>query len=162
MPGLVIAAVPYREVSRPAGSGVRAGVALRGVRAVLFALVCTGLAWCGHVLAGGGRPSAACVAAGFGMVFVVGLVALGRERGFGVITGGLLAGQFGLHALFMRADVAAMAAGHAHMSVLSGLTGWMIVLHVLAAGVTGGYLWFGESRVVSWRGPPYGMAFRST
>jgi hypothetical protein len=168
----------------------------------LFAVVCTGLALCGHVIADGPAPAFGYVAAGFGGVFAAGAVALGRERGFGALAGGVLAGQFGLHALFMSARAGPMPAGnaaaartarlaedllcgagahptgaaaaevvrraglggaaampsmppmtadHAHMSVAAmlGLSGWMIAAHVLAACVTGGYLWFGESRL--WR-----------
>jgi hypothetical protein len=169
-------------------------MALRCVRGGLFALVCTGLALCGHVLAGGAAPAPVYLVAGFAGVLAAGVVALGCERGFCSIAGGLLAGQFGLHALFMSssagsrpmadgvaartarladdllcgagvhpsgaaADIVrraglgaatpAMPAMPAHMpvSAMLGLNAWMIAAHVVAACVTGGYLWFGESRL---------------
>lgn len=80
------------------------------MRAALFALVCTGLALCGHVLAGGPVPAPAYVVAGFGAVLLAGAAAMGRERGFAAIAGGVLAGQFGLHALFMAPSAGAPAA----------------------------------------------------
>ena len=172
----------------------RADMALRCLRAGLFALVCTALALCGHVLAGGRAPAPLILAAGFAGVTVAGVVGLGRERGFVPIAGGLLAGQFGLHLLFMcsggmpdagrgagsgpaaLADALTCGAGvhpagghaarivrqaglgaalvahpsagqHAGTLTMLGLSGWMIVAHVLAACLTGGYLWFGESRL---------------
>lgn len=139
---------------------VRADPALRCVRAALFALVCTGLAVCGHVLAGGPEPAPVYVYTGFGAMFLTGFGLLGRERGFGLIAGTLLAGEAGLHTLFVI-GVHSSAGHHAGMSAMLGLGGWMAAAHVVAACATAGYLRFGESRLwglirlavhrVSWR-----------
>ncbi|MFD0683529.1 MFS transporter [Actinomadura fibrosa] len=75
----------------------------RTARAVVFATVCVTLAALGHALASRQAVPAWAVLAGFGAVLAVTLVLAGHERSLATITGGLLGGQFALHALFAGA-----------------------------------------------------------
>ncbi|TDC92938.1 hypothetical protein [Actinomadura sp. 7K507] len=77
--------------------------AFRTARAVVFATVCVTLAIVGHVLAAGTVPVWA-AAAGFCAVLGVTLMLAGHERSLATILGGLLGGQFALHALFTAAS----------------------------------------------------------
>ncbi|MFG2086990.1 MULTISPECIES: hypothetical protein [unclassified Spirillospora] len=77
--------------------------ALRTARAVVFATVCVTLAITGHVLASGTVAAWAAVA-GFCAVLGVTFMLVGHERSLATILGGLLGGQFALHALFTAAS----------------------------------------------------------
>jgi len=75
----------------------------RTARAVVFATVCVTLAVLGHVLAGGDAVPGWAGMTGFGAVLGVTLMLAGHERSLATILGGLLGGQFALHALFTQA-----------------------------------------------------------
>ncbi|TMQ96178.1 hypothetical protein ETD83_21660 [Actinomadura soli] len=75
----------------------------RTARAVVFATVCVTLATAGHVLASGTAIPVWAVLTGFGAVLGVTLMLAGHERSLATILGGLLGGQFALHALFTGA-----------------------------------------------------------
>ncbi|WUH99124.1 hypothetical protein OHR68_37375 [Spirillospora sp. NBC_00431] len=75
----------------------------RTARAVVFATVCVTLATAGHVLASGTVVPIWAVLAGFCAVLGVTLMLAGHERSLATILGGLLGGQFALHALFTAA-----------------------------------------------------------
>jgi hypothetical protein len=77
---------------------------------VVFATVCVTLATSGHVLASGTTIPLWAVLTGFGAVLGVTLMLAGHERSLGTILGGLLGGQFALHALFTGATAPAQAA----------------------------------------------------
>ncbi|NVI88537.1 hypothetical protein [Actinomadura sp. BRA 177] len=76
----------------------------RTARAVVFATACVALAVLGHVLAGGDRVPLWAATVGFGAVLGVTLMLAGHERSLATILGGLLGGQFALHALFTNAS----------------------------------------------------------
>ncbi|MFD0898990.1 hypothetical protein [Actinomadura sediminis] len=133
----------------------------RAARAVVFATVCVTLATAGHALAAGDAVPGWAVVTGFGGVLAVTLLLAGHERSLPTITGGLLGGQFALHALFTKASVAASTtwtagaaaaehtghAGHAVQtapdSVFSGGCG-MTLAHAAAALLAGCWLRRGE------------------
>ncbi|MEV5829253.1 hypothetical protein AB0L25_27200 [Spirillospora sp. NPDC052242] len=136
----------------------------RAARAVVFATVCVTLATAGHALAARDAVPGWAVVTGFGAVLAVTLLLAGHERSLPTITGGLLGGQFALHALFTKATVAATTpwtagapapghtghAGHAVQatadsgwSVLSGGCG-MTLAHAAAALLAACWLWRGE------------------
>ncbi|RSN62134.1 MFS transporter [Actinomadura sp. WAC 06369] len=131
----------------------------RAARAVVFATVCVTLATAGHALAAREAVPGWAVVTGFGAVLAVTLLLAGHERSLPTITGGLLGGQFALHALFTKATVAATAgaaAGHAGHTghavptaadpawpVLSGGCG-MTLAHAAAALLAACWLWRGE------------------
>ncbi|MFI0482776.1 hypothetical protein [Actinomadura sp. 9N215] len=75
----------------------------RTARAVVFATVCVTLATAGHVLASGTVVPLWAVLTGFCAVLGVTLMLAGHERSLATILGGLLGGQFALHALFTGA-----------------------------------------------------------
>ncbi|TDD30407.1 hypothetical protein E1287_29240 [Actinomadura sp. KC06] len=70
---------------------------------MVFATVCVTLATAGHVLASGTAIPIWAVLTGFGAVLGVTLMLAGHERSLATILGGLLGGQFALHALFTGA-----------------------------------------------------------
>jgi hypothetical protein len=121
----------------------------RLARAVVFATVCVALAAGGH-LAAGMPVSPGSAGAGLTIVVGVGLLMAGRERSLRTIVGGVLAGQFGLHALFAQA---AGGGGHHHapeaLTHSSSGRPAMTVAHVSAALVTAWWLRRGEA--VIWR-----------
>ncbi|MBC6466459.1 MFS transporter [Actinomadura alba] len=116
----------------------------RLARAVVFATVCVVLAAVGHMAAG--RPVAP-GSAGVGLAIVAGVTVLlaGQERSFPTIVGGLLGGQFVLHALFAQAG----GGGHHHApEVLTHPGGGrpaMTLAHVSAALLTAWWLRRGEA-----------------
>ncbi|WP_262401954.1 hypothetical protein, partial [Actinomadura sp. CNU-125] len=125
----------------------------RAARAVVFATVCVTLATAGHALAAREAVPGWAVVTGFGAVLAVTLLLAGHERSLPTITGGLLGGQFALHALFTKATVATAAAAGAHghaghvaqaatasdASVLTGGCG-MTLAHIVAALLAGCWL----------------------
>ncbi|MFF8726470.1 hypothetical protein ACF073_08265 [Streptomyces sp. NPDC015171] len=74
-----------------------ASMAVRGVRAAVFAAVCVLLAAAGHGLAVGDTPSLWADAAGFLAVFTLGWACGGRERSLPGIGAAMLLTQAGLH-----------------------------------------------------------------
>ncbi|MGH3240260.1 MAG: hypothetical protein ACRDNL_07755, partial [Spirillospora sp.] len=89
----------------------------RTARAVVFATVCVTLATAGHVLASGTVVPIWAVLTGFCAVLGVSLMLAGHERSLATILGGLLGGQFALHALFTGATqpILEPAAGPHHL-----------------------------------------------
>lgn len=81
--------------------------------------------------------------AGFGTVAAVAVALAGTERSLGTILGGLLGGQFMLHALFSAAQQ-----GMSHHPLGRG-QGGMTLAHVLAAAGAALWLRYGERAV--WR-----------
>jgi hypothetical protein len=145
----------------------------------VFAAVCVVLTGVGHSLADGRPVGATAVAVGFVIVFAAALAGGRRERSLGVIIVGLLAGQAGLHELFVFLDATTPAGpvGHPHhgghlamadrldmagMPPLDGATGpamhagqamhggWAMPLAHLAAGLVAGW-WLRRGEAASWR-----------
>lgn len=79
-------------------------LAVRSVRAAVFAVLCVLLAAGGHAVATGMVPSVWVQAAGFVPVFAVGCLLGGRERSLVAIGTGTLAAQVGLHLVFDVAE----------------------------------------------------------
>ncbi|MEV6055088.1 hypothetical protein [Streptomyces sp. NPDC052107] len=75
-------------------------LAVRSVRAAVFAVLCVLLAAGGHAMATGMAPPVWVQAAGFVPVFAVGCLLGGRERSLVAIGTGTLAAQGGLHLVF--------------------------------------------------------------
>ncbi|RAY16833.1 MFS transporter [Actinomadura craniellae] len=117
---------------------------LRLVRAAVFSAVCVILTSLGHLVASGQPMAPWAIGLGFAGVLGFALVLAGHERSLATITGGLLLGQFALHALFV--------AGHAHHAghqavVQDGGTGpEMMAVHLLAAVASAWWLRRGERR----------------
>ncbi|MFB4301269.1 hypothetical protein [Actinomadura sp. NTSP31] len=122
----------------------------RTARAVVFATVCVSLATLGHALASHEPVPGWAVLAGFGAVLAVTLALAGHERSLPTITGGLLGGQFALHALFsgatdgMRHCEAAVQAGHGAAMPVHGPGTSMTLAHCAAAVVAAWWLRRGE------------------
>jgi hypothetical protein len=89
-----------------------ASLAVRSVRAAVFAVVCVLLAVGGHTLATGGAPPLWLDAAGFLPVFAAASALGGRERSLAGIGGAMLAVQGGLHLAFGAAGPRGAMAGH--------------------------------------------------
>ncbi|HEU5161158.1 MAG TPA: hypothetical protein VFU43_29450 [Streptosporangiaceae bacterium] len=88
-----------------------ASAPIRPARAAMFATACTALAVGGHVAAGRDTVAIRAVVAGFAILYLVAWVLTGTERSLATIVGGLLGGQFLLHALFAAASTSAAPAG---------------------------------------------------
>lgn len=119
---------------------------LRLARASVFAAVCVLLTSAGHATASGEPLGPGSVLAGFAGVLAFAFVLAGQERSLPVITGGLLGGQFMLHALFTAADTGFGHHGNLPQLVAEpsgGGTG-MAAAHLLAAWGSGWWLRRGE------------------
>ncbi len=93
-----------RAVGCVAASGdVSVSLAVRSLRAAVFAVLCVLLAAGGHVLATGVAPPVRTQAAGALVLFAAGCLLGGRERSLAGIGGGTLASQAGLHFAFATA-----------------------------------------------------------
>jgi hypothetical protein len=123
----------------------------------MFAAVCTVLAVGGHLFAGHTTAAPRAMVAGFVALYLVAWVLTGSERSLATILGGLLGGQFMLHALFAAAAPAAVpaaeivgghsmrsmpATGHGGGDAGGGLT--MTIAHIIAALVAAWWLRRGE------------------
>jgi hypothetical protein len=125
----------------------------------MFATVCTMLAIAGHEAAGRAAVAPRAAVVGFVGLYLVAWVLTGTERSLGTIVGGLLGGQFMLHALFAAAathgarvvaahhmrpisESGAMAARPAEGTLSGGLS--MTIAHVAAALVAAWWLRRGE------------------
>jgi hypothetical protein len=131
---------------------------VRPARAAMFTTVCTTLAVAGHLAAGRAAVAPRAVVVGFVGLYLVAWVVTGTERSLVTILGGLLGGQFMLHALFAAAapgakivGVHAAHTGAADAAVMigpgqagadSGPT--MMLAHVAAALVAAWWLRRGE------------------
>ncbi|KUN88759.1 hypothetical protein [Streptomyces griseoruber] len=78
-------------------------LAVRSLRAAVFAVLCVLLAAGGHVLATGVAPPVRTQVAGALVLFAAGCLLGGRERSLAGIGGGTLASQAGLHFAFATA-----------------------------------------------------------
>jgi len=111
-----------------------ASLAVRSLRAAVFAVLCVLLAAGGHVLATGEAPPLWADGAGFLAVFAAGCLLGGRERSLLGIGGGMLAAQAGLHLGFEAARPRmAMTMHGAHMMHAHALTPHVTAAHVAAA-----------------------------
>ncbi|WP_433335327.1 MFS transporter [Spirillospora sp. CA-294931] len=120
--------------------------AFRLARASVFAAVCVLLASLGHLAASGRPMDPGTVALGFAGVLGLAVAVSGHERSLPTIMGGLLIGQFTLHALFSSGSTAHHAAPGAP-SVHGEVPGpGMALAHVLAALATAWWLRRGERR----------------
>jgi hypothetical protein len=118
----------------------------RAARAVVFATVCVGLAITGHMTVSGAPVPPLAAAGGLLGLTVAGVALAGTERSLATILGGLLGGQFLLHALFTAAQQGQhLTHGHP-MSPSSGGTA-MTAVHVAAAVVSAWWLRRGERAV---------------
>jgi hypothetical protein len=120
----------------------------RAARATVFATVCAGLAITGHTMASGASVPPAAAFGGLAAMIVVGVVLTGTERSLATILGGLLGGQFLLHALFTAAQHGQHLGHGGGMAPSEG--GWtMTFAHVAAAVVSAWWLRRGERAVWS-------------
>ncbi|MFC1419043.1 hypothetical protein [Streptacidiphilus cavernicola] len=98
---------------------MRASLALRSLRAGMFAAVCTALAAAAHILSMQAVPGAASVAVGFAVVGVFGFLAGSHEQSMRAIGCAMGLVQVGLHLLF---DATMPVPGPA-MAGMHGMTG---------------------------------------
>ncbi|MFI6486481.1 hypothetical protein [Streptomyces sp. NPDC050564] len=129
-----------------------ASLAVRSLRAAVFAVLCVLLAAGGHGLATGEGPPLRADGAGVLAVFAGGFLLGGRERSLLGIGGGMLAAQAGLHLGFeaarprmaMNMHGAHMMHAHAH-----ALTPHATAAHVTAALLATWWLRRGEAALWS-------------
>ncbi|MFF5013607.1 hypothetical protein [Streptomyces sp. NPDC001165] len=126
-------------------------LALRSVRAAVFAVLCVLLAAGGHVLATGAAPPVWVQAAAFMPVFAAGCLLGGRERSLAAIGTGTLVAQGGLHLVFhtARPHHVAMAMHGMRMADAHALTPHATAAHVGAALVLTWWLRRGEAALWS-------------
>ncbi|MEU5535976.1 hypothetical protein [Streptomyces sp. NPDC020362] len=136
-----------------ASTAVSVSLAVRSVRAAVFAVLCVLLAAGGHALATGAAPSVWTQVAGFVPVFLGACLLGGRERSLAGIGGVTLVAQGGLHLLFhatgphhaaMVMDGMRMTHGHAQ-----AVTPHATAAHVGAALVLTWWLRRGEAALWS-------------
>ncbi|CAM5741301.1 hypothetical protein SALBM311S_01240 [Streptomyces alboniger] len=139
-----------------ASADVSASLAVRSLRAAVFAVLCVLLAAAGHALATGAAPPVWMQVAGGVPVFLAGCVLSGRERSLAGIGGGTLAVQGGLHVVFDAARPHAVTAmqnmrlSHAHAHAHAhALTPHATAAHVGAAVVLTWWLRCGEAALWS-------------
>ncbi|MDN3351832.1 hypothetical protein [Actinomadura sp. DC4] len=118
----------------------------RAARAVVFATVCVGLAITGHMMISGAPVPPLAAAGGLLGLTVMGAALAGTERSLATILGGLLGGQFMLHALFTAAQQGQHLTHGSPMSPSSGGAA-MTFVHVAAAIVSAWWLRRGERAV---------------
>ncbi|MER6350538.1 hypothetical protein ABT186_01455 [Streptomyces sp. NPDC001634] len=131
-------------------------LAMRSVRAAMFAIVCVLLAAGGHTLATGAVPPVWVDAAGFLPVFAAGAVLAGRERSLLGIAVAMLTVQAGLHLAF---DAAGPSDGPMHMAGTPqgmhmaaqshAMTSHVVVAHLAAALLASWCLRRGEAALWS-------------
>src|SRR5690242_5005393 len=117
---------------------------VREVRAGVFTLVSLSLSIALHSWAAGSLPSMPAMVGGAGLVLLVAVLLAGRERGFPVIAGALLAAQAGLHYLF---EALPHAGHHVVAAPISAApsTGAMVLAHLVAGLSTAAWLRGGEA-----------------
>jgi hypothetical protein len=120
----------------------------RAARSVVFATVCVALAITGHMAASHAVVPPQAAVGGLAVMTGVGLALAGTERSLATIFGGLLGGQFVLHALFSAAEHG-QHLGHDHSVAPVAAGGSMTLAHVAAAAVSAWWLRRGERAV--WR-----------
>jgi hypothetical protein len=126
----------------------------------MFATVCTLLAIAGHTAAGRAAVAPRATVVGFVALYLMAWVLTSTERSLATILGGLLGGQFVLHALFAAAGARAAAMVEASHSMRPGMVPGamtarpvddtlaggpaMTIAHVIAALVAAWWLRRGE------------------
>ncbi|MFE6484227.1 hypothetical protein ACFVGN_15000 [Streptomyces sp. NPDC057757] len=146
-----------------------ASLAVRSLRAAVFAVLCVLLAAGGHGLATGEAPPLWADGAGVLALFAAGCLLGGRERSLAGIGGGMLAAQAGLHVGFGAARPRmAMDMHGAHMTHHHAMTPHATAAHLAAALLATWWLRRGEAALWSllrravtlvpglaawWRGP---------
>lgn len=106
----------------------------------MFTTVCTSLAVAGHVAAGRETVAPRAVVVGLVALYLVAWVLGGTERSLGTILGGLLGGQFMLHALFAAAAApTVMMAGEHSMPADPGMAGGAIAAASSGDALVGGW-----------------------
>ena len=139
---------PSRRMA--ASCDVSASLAVRSLRAAVFAVLCVLLAAGGHALAVGVAPPVWAQVAGALPVFAVGCLLGGRERSLTGIGGATLASQGGLHLTFgVARPHAAMVMHGMRMSHSHALTPHATAAHVGAALVLTWWLRRGEAALWS-------------
>lgn len=154
---------------------MRASLALRSLRAGVFAAVCVGLAAAAHDLSMHAVPAPGTMAAAFAAAGAVGCLAGSREQSLRAITAAMALVQVGLHLLFDAASPAPPAsvpmpampgmvgmAGTSDMASIPGMdgsptmpgmhhpmTGQALAAHALAALLAAWWLRRGEAAVWS-------------
>ncbi|MFJ3339337.1 hypothetical protein [Streptomyces sp. NPDC086766] len=127
-------------------------LAVRSVRAAVFAVLCVLLAAGGHALATGAAPPVWVQAAAFVPVFAAGCLLGGRERSLAGIGTGTLGAQGGLHLVFHAAQphhVAMAMHGMRMTTHAHALTPHASAAHVGAALVLTWWLRRGEAALWS-------------
>ncbi|MBA9005059.1 hypothetical protein [Thermomonospora cellulosilytica] len=119
---------------------------VRLLRASVFAAVCVALTLTGHGTASGIGVPAVAAAAGWAGALAVAWVLSGHERSLSTILGGLLGGQFGLHALFSaaQAEQEFHPAAHGGQAAEAATGPGMTSAHLAAAVVAAWWLRRGE------------------
>ncbi|MFD9396351.1 hypothetical protein ACFWBB_38125 [Streptomyces sp. NPDC060000] len=149
---------------------VRVSLAVRCLRAAVFAVLCVLLAAGGHVLATGVAPPVWVQAAGAVPVFLVGALLGGRERSLVGIGGGTLAAQGGLHLAFHTARPHAamlmhgmrMSHSHPHALPSHALTPHALTSHATAAHIGAALLltwWLRRGEAALWSLLRWAVAF---
>lgn len=128
------------------------GPPLRLPRALAFAVVCVTLTVAGHVTASRAPVPPHAVIGGGIVVLAVAWVLAGHQRSPLTILGGLVGGQFGLHALFASAQPSLVHGGHGHAMAgpdagAAPSTPGMSLAHLIVAAVLAWWMWRGEKAV---------------
>ncbi|MFE9765451.1 hypothetical protein ACFYPC_13120 [Streptomyces sp. NPDC005808] len=129
---------------------MRASLAVRSLRAAVFAVLCVLLAAGGHGLATGEAPPLWADGAGVLVLFAAGCLLSGRERSLVGIGAGMLAAQAGLHLGFEAArPPMAMHMHGAHMPHQHAMTSHATAAHLAAALLATWWLRRGEAALWS-------------
>ncbi|MFJ2826920.1 hypothetical protein ACIPC1_04830 [Streptomyces sp. NPDC087263] len=129
---------------------MRASLAVRSLRAAVFAVLCVLLAAGGHGLATGEAPPLWADGAGVLVLFAAGCLLSGRERSLVGIGGGMLAAQAALHLGFEAARPSmAMHMHGAHMTHQHAMTSHANAAHLTAALLATWWLRRGEAALWS-------------
>ncbi|MCX4974401.1 hypothetical protein [Streptomyces sp. NBC_00620] len=127
-----------------------ATLAVRSLRAAVFAVLCVLLAAGGHGLATGEAPPLWADGAGVLALFAAGCLLSGRERSLLGIGGGMLAAQAGLHIGFAATRPRmAMNMHGAHMTHPHAMTSHATAAHLTAALLATWWLRRGEAALWS-------------
>jgi hypothetical protein len=129
---------------------MRASLAVRSLRAAVFAVLCVLLAAGGHGLATGEAPPLWADGAGVLVLFAAGCLLGGRERSLVGIGAGMLAAQAGLHLGFEAArPPMAMHMHGTHMTHQHAMTSHANAAHLAAALLATWWLRRGEAALWS-------------
>ncbi|MFC9845243.1 hypothetical protein ACFWFF_28440 [Streptomyces sp. NPDC060223] len=129
---------------------MRASLAVRSLRAAVFAVLCVLLAAGGHGLATGEAPPLWADGAGVLVLFAAGCLLGGRERSLVGIGAGMLAAQAGLHLGFEAARPSMTMHMHGtHMTHQHAMTSHANAAHLAAALLATWWLRRGEAALWS-------------